>query len=174
VEPILQGRWWLSREINGSEYAPSILGNARRIEWEGDFPSDLRAIVEPVFAPLEAVIPTWLQTVYLRYVADLDSTLTIELSIRNRWGLIRIGSMWFLLTEVERENSLIHELCHALLEPFNWNTRRALEAYGPEEDSPGRKLLDQSISDGMEQAVEDMARAMQKLLHGRMTATPTG
>jgi hypothetical protein len=60
---------------------------------------------------------------------------------------------------------MIHEMCHALLEPYQWNAARAVDAYGPEEGSPGRKLLDQIMSDGMEQAVEDMARAFQKLLH---------
>lgn len=153
------------REINGSQYAPSILGNARRIEWEGDFPEDLRAIVEPVFVGLENIIPTWCQTVVFRNAPSLDSTLQIELSLRNRWALIRVGPDWLSSTGVERQNSMIHELCHALIEPYQWTVGRVVDAYGPEDDSPGKKVLDQILSDGVEQAVEDMARAMQKLLH---------
>jgi uncharacterized protein YggT (Ycf19 family) len=163
----------MRREVNGSECPASVLGDFRRIEWEGDFPADLRSIVEPVFAPLETILPTWCQSVVLRYVSDLDATLKIELSIRNRWALIRVGPSWFQTTGAEREGAMIHEICHALIEPFQWNAARAIEAYGPEDGSPARVFTDQLISDGMEQAVEDMARAMQKLLHGKVTPTST-
>lgn len=154
------------REVNGSEYALSVLGSARRIEWEGDFPADLRAIVEPVFTPLEVILPTWCQTVVLRYASQEESTLKIELSIRNRWALIRICPGWFVHPEVERQDAMIHELCHALIEPFNWNAARALEAYAPK-DGAGLAFLNQMTGDGLEQAVEDMARAFQKLLRAR-------
>jgi hypothetical protein len=156
-------------EVNGSQYAPSVLGEARRIEWEGDFPVDLRDIVEPVFAPLEMVLPTWCQTVVFRYSPGDDNTLKIEMSIRNRWAFIRICPSWFAHSAVEREGSMIHEMCHALIEPFSWNVSRALEAYGPDEGSPGRRLLNQAVSDGLEQAVEDMARAFHKLIRRSQT-----
>lgn len=160
-----------TREINGSEYAASVLGSARRIEWEGDFPTDLRALVEPVFAPLEIVLPTWCQSVVLRFVPSQDSTLKIEMSIRNRWAVIRVGPDWFTHPAAEREDTMIHEMCHALIEPFNWNVSRALDAYAPEDGSPARRLLNQSVSDGLEQAVEDMARAFQKVIHQHRVAS---
>lgn len=153
-----------AREVNGSEYSLSILGPARRIEWEGDFPADLRAIVEPLFTPLEVLLPTWCQTVVLRYVPHDTSTLKIELSIRNRWALIRICPSWFTESAVERQDAFIHEMCHALLEPFQWSVTRALNDYGPPADEPGHAYLHQSIDDALEQAVEDTARAFQKLL----------
>ena len=151
-------------EINGSEYAASIYGDARRIEWEGDFPADLRAIVEPVMMPLEIVLPMWCQTLIVRNAPTLEHTVTVECSIRNRWALVRVGPGWFSNTAAEREDSLIHEFSHALIEPFHWTTARALDAYGPEAGTPGRALLNQVVSDGLEQAVEDIARAFQKAL----------
>lgn len=151
-------------EINGSDYAQSILGNARRIEWEGDFPADLRHIVEPMAAPLEIILPTWCQTVVFRNTPNLESTLQVEMSIRNRWALVRVGPNWFAVPEIERQNALIHEFCHVLIEPFNWTSSRALDAYGPDSGTAGRTLLDQVVRDGLEQAVEDMARAFQKVL----------
>jgi hypothetical protein len=154
----------MMREVNGSEYALSVLGPARRIEWEGDFPADLRAIVEPIFAPLEILVPTWCQTLIFRYVPSQDNALKISVSIRNRWGLISVGPDWFSHPAPEREDALIHEFCHALIEPFHWTAARALEAHGPEAGTSARTLLDQVLSDGLEQAVEDMARAFQKAL----------
>lgn len=151
-------------DVNGAQHIPSMYGDARRIEWEGDFPTDLRAIVEPVFTPLEPLIPTWCQTVIFRYSPNEDSTLKIELSIRNRWALLRICAPWFACSAVEREGSMIHEWCHALVEPLNWNAARALDAYGPEEGTQGHRFADQMFRDGLEQAVEDMARAFHKVL----------
>jgi len=152
-------------EVNGSDYALSILGPARHVEWEGDFPADLRAIVEPVFAPLEVLLPTWCQTVILRHSPFLDSTLKIEISVRNRWALIMVGPDWFSHPAAQRENSFIHELCHVLVEPYQWTVARALDAHGPEENSAAHRLLQQVLSDGLEQAVEDMARAFYRVLH---------
>jgi hypothetical protein len=153
-------------EVNGSAYAPSLYGDARRIEWEGDFPADLRAIVEPVLAPLERVLPMWCQTLVLRHSPNLESTLQVEISIRNRWVLVRVGPGWFAHPHAEREGSMIHEFCHVLIEPFNWAARRALDAYAPAEGQPARSHVDNTVSDGLEQAVEDMARALQKALRG--------
>lgn len=151
-------------EINGSTYALSVLGPARRIEWEGDFPADLRAIVEPVFTPLETLLPTWCQNFSFRHSPSIDKTLQVQISVRNRWAVMEIGPSWLAHTAADRENSMIHEICHVLFEPFQWNAARALDAYAPE-GGPGRQLLNQIISDGMEQAVEDIARSYQKLLH---------
>jgi hypothetical protein len=153
------------REINGSEYALSVLGPARRIEWEGDFPSDLRELVEPVFTPLEVLVPTWCQTVHFRYVHHQDATLKVEISVRNRWAFLMVGASWLTCTDIERQGSMIHEIVHMLFEPYQWNTARALDAYGPKEGTPDYMLLQQSVNDGLEQAVEDTARALQKLLH---------
>lgn len=154
----------MTREVNGSEYALSVLGPARRIEWEGDFPADLRAIVEPVFTPLEILLPTWCQTFVLRFCPSLDSTLQIEISVRNRWALLRVGPSWLSHPEIERRNSMLHEICHTLFEPFQWNTARALDAYGPKEGTPEYVFLQQMLKDGMEQTVEDTARAILRLL----------
>jgi hypothetical protein len=82
------------------------VGEARRVEWEGDFPADLRRIVEEVFQPVEFMLPTWCQTVVLRHAPSLDSTLQIELSIRNRWALVKVGPDWFSGPYAERENRL--------------------------------------------------------------------
>jgi hypothetical protein len=152
------------REVNGSEYALSVLGPARRIEWEGDFPADLRALVEPVFVPLEALLPTWCQTFVLRNIPTLEKTLQIEISVRNRWAMLRVGPSWFAVTAEERRNSIVHEIYHVLFEPFQWNAARALDAYGPAEGSAERNFLNQMLTDGMEQAVEDMARSILRLL----------
>jgi hypothetical protein len=154
----------MTREVNGSEYALSVLGPARRIEWEGDFPADLRAIVEPVFAPLEILVPTWCQTLIFRYTPNLDSTLQCELSVRNRWMLFRVGPGWFAHPAAEREDAVIHEFCHALIEPFHWAVSRLIEAHGPADNTPARSFVDLTTRDGLEQAVEDMARAFQKAL----------
>lgn len=152
----------MTREVNGSEYAPSILGAARRIEWEGDFPADLRAIVEPVFAPLEKLLPTWCQTVVLRNVPNLDSTLKVEISLRNRWVLVRVGPSWYAVSVIERQNSMMHELVHALLEPLNWAMKRILEAQ--ELEGVGHALAERTLEDGLEQAVEDTARSFLRAL----------
>lgn len=151
-------------EVNGSEYALSVLGPARRIEWEGDFPRDLRAIVEPVFAPLEVIIPTWCQTVSLRHTPSMDKTLRVQMSLRNRWIVIEVGPNWLAHSALDRESSMIHEICHVLIESFQWPAARALDAYGPASDTPAKAHLEQVLSDGLEQTVEDMARAFQKLL----------
>jgi hypothetical protein len=152
----------MTREVNGSEYALSVLGPARRIEWEGDFPADLRAIVEPVFAPLEILMPTWCQTVVLRNTPDLDSTLKVEISIRTRWILIRVGPTWFSVSAIERRNSMLHEIVHVLLEPLNWAMKRIVEAQ--ELESVAGRLAERTQEDGLEQTVEDTARAILRLL----------
>lgn len=152
----------MTREVNGSEYALSVLGPARRIEWEGDFPADLRAIVEPVFTPLEVLLPTWCQTVVLRNTPDLDSTLKVEISLRNRWVLVRVGPSWYAVSAIERLNSIMHEIMHVLIEPLSWAMKRILEAQ--ELEGASRALAERTLEDGLEQAVEDTARAIMRLL----------
>lgn len=131
--------------------------------WEPDFPADVRAIVEPILARWLLLLPTWCQEFRVRYRGDLDNTAMVEISHRNRWALLTVSGNWLDEPESEREEAIIHELLHVALEPLWVAASRLIEDVTPE-GSPLRALGQSMASDGLEMSVDDLARAIQRLL----------
>ena len=133
-----------------------------QIEWV-DFPEDLKAIFFKHLERWWPMLPTWVQEVLIEYKPTLDATLQTELSYRARWMVLRVPGNFFDCSEEERANTIRHELIHANLEPMVSVCNRIIEDL-TEDKSVRRELIDSIYTDGMEAAVEDMARSIGRLM----------
>lgn len=129
------------------------------IQWEPDFPDDLRGIVEPHLQRWLALIPTWCQEFIVRYDPHQDSRMAAKVNYRNRWAILIVTGQWFDSPVAEREVCLIHELLHIATEPLSSVVTRIIDDT-LEEGTPLRELSDSMFTDGLEASVEDMARGI--------------
>lgn len=140
--------------------------------WEEDFPPDVRAIVEPALTPWLPLLPTWLQDFRVRYRGSNENTCQVEISHRNRWAILVIPGNWLEEHPAAREQALIHELAHVVLEPL-WSVTRRFVDDTTEEGTPLRELAVSVLTDGLECSVDDLARSLQRMA-GNLTARVDG
>lgn len=127
--------------------------------WEPDFPADVRAIVEPVLTDCLWLVPTWCQEFIVRYAPHVDARMQTEVSHRNRWAILMVTGQWLNEPADERTTTLTHELAHLVLEPFAVAANRVKDRLSG--DAQG--LADDMLRDGLECAVEDLARCLTRL-----------
>lgn len=129
------------------------------IRFEPDFPDDLRSSVAPLIEQWRSMIPTWCQEVVLRYDPQQEARMAARINYRNRWAVLIVTGQWFDQPEDERVASLLHELMHICMEPFTVAASRVIEDL-TDEGTPLRELAHTMYEDGMEAAVEDLARCV--------------
>lgn len=134
------------------------------IQWV-DFPEDLKAIFLIHLERWWPMIPTWVQEVLAEYKPMLDTTMQTDLSYRGRWITLRVPGNFFDCPEEQRANAVRHEIIHANLEPLTSVCNRIIEDL-TEKGSRAHALVDSIYTDGMEAAVEDMARSIGRLMEG--------
>lgn len=130
--------------------------------WDPDVPADIRAIVEPYLTRWIGLLPTWCQRFEVRYDPHKQAAMAVHTNHRNRWAQLQVTGEWLAESDRERENAVIHELVHVALEPFVHAAGRILEDL-TEEGTPLRELGDSMFTDGMECAVEDLARGIRRV-----------
>lgn len=135
------------------------------VTWREDFPPEVRSALEPMLERWGALLPTWCQDFIISYDGTRDAQMAATINYRNRWAILRVTGLWLDNPPAERENSLRHELVHILLEPMDSVMRRIIEDTIPK-DTPLAELCDSVFTDGMEAAVEDMARAIGRMHDG--------
>ncbi len=133
------------------------------IRWESDIPSDVREIIEPVLSRWENLIPTWCQDFNVRYDHQTQAMGRAIINYRSRWAVLVLTGEWVGSPALDRENAVIHELVHINLEPLTCPVGRIIEDV-LEKDTPARELADSMFTDGMEAAVEDLARGLGRLI----------
>lgn len=126
--------------------------------WESDVPPEIRAAVEPLLQRWWVMVPGWCEEFTVKYSAKRDARMAVSVNYRNRWALLIVTGQWLQDAPEERENSLRHELVHILVEPLTAGVRRIIEDT-LEAGTPTMELCDSIFTDGMEAAVEDLARA---------------
>jgi len=131
------------------------------IQWV-DVRDDVRAAIEPHLLRWWPLLPTWVQEFHVSFLPQENATLQAKISHRNRWFCLRVTGIFLDCSEEERANAVRHEFIHALLEPIiNVSTRILDELL---KEGPYRELIDGLYTDGMEAAVEDLARGIGRLM----------
>lgn len=127
-------------------------------------PPEVRQALEPMLKRWGALLPSWVQDVRVAYDGTRDATMSVTTNYRNRWILLLVTGNWMAEAQGERENALRHELAHVLLEPFDSVVERVLDTLP--EDTVTEQLARGMVEDGAEAAVEDIARALGRLMDG--------
>ena len=134
-----------------------------RVSYIGDFPKDIRKIVEPILDEWLDLLPTWCQQFRVMFDSDTQAVLASSTNYRNRWATLYITAEWFEQSKEGREIALLHELIHVLIAPLVNPTSKVLDAL-LKEDSNEKAFAESIFKDGEEAAVEDMANAIYRMV----------
>jgi hypothetical protein len=136
-----------------------------QVRWE-EVPTEIRVAVEPFLLAWLSMLPSWVEEVVVRYDDnDSENTISIKAHYPNRWAVMAIAGGYLSYPEDEREVAIIHELVHVIEEPYTLAVANLLDALLPkkDDDDPLYLLVRRTFKDGMEQTVEDLARAMVRM-----------
>ena len=135
------------------------------ITWDGNLPPEVKAAIAPLLAKHRALLPPWLEDLSVRYDASRTDRMAAQIDYRNRWAVLIVTGEW--LGDYEREETFLHEVAHIIIEPFHAAVQRIVnDTLNPGGNkSPAYGLAQSVATDGLEAAVEDIARAF-----GRMRA----
>ncbi len=90
------------------------------IMFRGDWPDDVRGIVNPVLQDWIHLIPGWVRILYVRFESDGGkTTASIHMSYENRWATLKVRPDWLEDTPKERARDLVHEIAHLHTQPMN-------------------------------------------------------
>ena len=129
--------------------------------WEPDIPQDIRDIVLPHLDRWQLLIPTWCQDFSIRYDPRKEALCSVEVCYRNRWALLVITGRWLEVTDEARDVALLHELIHINLEPLTLAGGNIIESMA---ESVAQTLAKSSHLEGMEAAVQDLARGIHRMI----------
>ena len=137
-----------------------------RFYWEPDIPEDVCDIIRPFLDSWKELIPTWCQDFTIRYDHSAQVLARTIINYSTRWAVVVITPEWIAESEKTRENAVIHELIHLNLEPLQRATGQIIKDV-IEEETPIHKLATTMFEDGMESAVQDLAKGIERLLNQR-------
>jgi hypothetical protein len=121
-----------------------------------------RAFIKPLWADVSRFLPTWVQSVSIRFDPNCDDLANISVRPEYRTASIRIGSAWFSEEAAERRVTLLHEVLHAYVEELAVVFRDLLGACEPKE--PLRKWAEEQWRRAEEGAVCDLSRRLSEVV----------
>lgn len=92
-----------------------------RLLYEGVVPAEVQAVLQPLVAKWEWIIPSICHELRVSFVSEEveDGTLmAVQLSPEYRACNLRVYPLWLKETKKERERSVVHELCHIVVAPL--------------------------------------------------------
>ena len=124
-----------------------------------DVPSELREAFDPLLQRWLILLPGWCETLYVDFDDESKSLARTGTEHEYRRATITIGPGW--LTSNERDNIILHELCHILNGPmvrqFNWFIKQHIE------DEKMRQQLEEEWRDRLEGCTSDMEFAFRRM-----------
>ena len=89
------------------------------IVFRGNWPNDVRTIVEPHLSLYAPLVPGWCRILYVRFEAgDGETSATIVTSIEGRWATMRVQAAWMDEIPDDRARAIMHEIAHLYVEPM--------------------------------------------------------
>ena len=132
------------------------------INYEKDFPEEVKAIIDPLINEWKTLLPPWCQELIVKYDPTRASNMAVQVNYRTRWAVLYVPGVWLKLDPTERVAAMLHEFAHILLRPLTSPIERIIEDT-LEEKTTIRELADSMYCDGEEAAVEDIAHAILRI-----------
>lgn len=133
------------------------------LNWCGDWPSEVRAAVEPHLHRWLVILPGWCAEVVVRWNPDCaEASMRTHVRPEYRDTVLEVCPNWLEMNEASRELTVMHEMMHVAMGPlvnFTRNTIRDLT----EPDTMIRGVLDRACTEAFEGCVEDLARAARRV-----------
>lgn len=136
-----------------------------RIRWDGNVPKEVADALRPIVEFWQLLLPTWVQEARVVWIGagDNGNILQAKINYKNRWAFIRVGTTFLMEPEDEREDAVLHELAHVIIEPLMVAVEVVVDSLMDDKNSPLHRLSRRTIQDAEEAAVEDMARCIRRL-----------
>lgn len=138
---------------------------ARELRWEGDWPDELKPVVEQLVKECSWLLPRWARWVHVYYQTSHDSVSAAEASVTleeaYRTVYIYIHAPLFDVDERDRRAAILHEITHALLAPISELSRRIIKHWVTDEQMQ-KHLLAQHL-DAVEATTQDVAEKLETL-----------
>lgn len=109
------------------------------------------------------VLPPWVAEMVIRYDPRLDAIARVSSNVEYRNVIVQIGDQWFSESEPNRLIHILHEFSHGIVAPVLQVHDSVKNAYTAE-DSPERKIVEESMRIAEESAVSDLSRIFYRLL----------
>lgn len=133
----------------------------------GDWPSEVRASVEPALVSLEWLAPKWCHSISVRWnpIPDEDdetSSARCQVSFAYRSAKIEILPAFLSEPEWTRRGTLIHELLHISIQPLTDYTMDLAERLLEKKSPKFLETVCEELRVRNEGAVEDLTHAIQQ------------
>lgn len=125
------------------------------MEYRGDWPPEIREVVEPHVDEFSRLVPPWMPDLIVRWqTQDGDEALQVMVNHVHRFMVVYVSPAWLNEGSEARRRAWAHEMIHAHLEPM-WDYLKGLvRTYTPE---VGRAFLEEQGEDHIERAVTDLS-----------------
>ena len=124
------------------------------VHYSGDWPTDIKAIVESVLRPWVHLVPGWCRTIDVRFESeDGEDCASVRVNFEARWAVISIHPQWLEEDPEDRERILVHEIVHIHIHPMRSAFHDSIESL----DKPLKDFAWTRFKEAWEGATEDLA-----------------
>ena len=117
------------------------------------FPEELKSVVLPIVEKYKDVLPAWLDTYYINLSNENDNVVaSTNVNHSGRDATLFIHLALLEQDQQDREKAILHEMCHALLQPLCSAIRNIY--------MPNGGSWSPAIIDAIEQSVQDTTLAI--------------
>lgn len=134
-----------------------------QLEFVNDFPEEREKEVRELLGPLLRLVERDLSKITFRISNDIPGEASIQVARRYHVAQIMLGLIFFEQTRKEKQEVLIHELMHVLVDVVSKNTAQMLDAYW-DEMAPERILMESRVEEAEEKLTDALALAFYDIL----------
>lgn len=140
------------------------------LDWLPAMPTEVRTALAPLVERHIALVPTWCHVLLLDW-DDTDRDALAKTTCRReyRWAKITVCPSWLRQDSTEREDTIVHELLHVVMEPVHNHTTDMLNLIR-EKYPDVHAWAEEQRRYANEATVQDMTRAIRAMRSEAMTA----
>ena len=133
----------------------------------GDMPQELGLVLVPYVNRYLDILPSWCHTLEIKMeTVDTDSSANMTTDYRYRVATFRVTTDFLLRTDLDREQTVVHEFAHVLGAPLV-DYIDALVALLKKKDVDTAEMLSALQESGEEAATEDTTQLLWRLTEDR-------
>ena len=139
-----------------------------RVDWGVDLPRELRVALAPFVDRYLDLLPSWCHTLEVRLETDpeVDSDVTMAANYRYRVTTMRALPNFLLSSDLDREQTIVHEFAHVLGAPLV-DYIDAVVALLKKKDPDTAEMFKALQESGEEASTEDIAQLLMRLTEDR-------
>jgi hypothetical protein len=136
----------------------------KRVQFDGDIPEDVRAIIAPYFPLMEVLAPQWCSRLWVRWEPDCETDSCRSCTLTRyeyRYGTVTLHGRWLAQLDADRKETLIHEVLHLYVAPLSGYVRHL--AYQLSEDEKLQAVTEEQCREYQESVTQDLTLLVMRL-----------